>query len=359
MLQCYKLRIVSCWIAVMVLATACSFSPDEKKSTPPKKVTSKGEPGRLVLVSSDDVYTHLEDVIDDVFYEPQLWLVQTEAHFKLSRMNAKSFGRSFIEHQTLLFLVTRSNFDELSAYLPGIQEEKLEALFQDPEAMPISVVNKWAKPQHVYYLFAEDLSGLKHKLQYNKEALLHSLYKNEIADYAERLFKNKPHKNLAFKEIKQELGMGVALPEKFELMKQEQGFFWYSERYVGEQVGAFIYKVPYEHEHQFQKSALIALRDSILQAQVPGPQEGTYMTTSGSDLYPFMYESMEISGNYAVKLRGWWTVKGEYMAGPFVLYAVLSPDKKDIFIYEGYLYAPNKSKSKHYRTLESLGFTIQ
>ncbi|MCZ2129087.1 MAG: DUF4837 family protein [Bacteroidia bacterium] len=41
------------------------------------------------------------------------------------------------------------------------------------------------------------------------------------------------------------------------------------------------------------------------------------------------------------------------------MYAVLSKDNQYIFFYEGFIYAPNKSKSKNLRILEALGYSIQ
>jgi len=328
-------------------------------TTGSKIITSKGEPGRLILVSTDQLYNELDAVIDDVFLEPQPWLPMTEAYFKPSRMNNSSFRRSFVEHQTILFLVTKQNYEELSAYIPELPEEELDRLYRDNNSTPFVVKNKFASPQRIYFMFAPDMQTMREKLLSQKDRLLSVIYENEVRDYHLRLFKGKDTSNMKYKAIKEELGMGVAISDKFDLMKKEKGFFWYSERYTDEQLGIICYKVPYTDTAQFNDRYLFALRDSTLKYQIPGPRDGTYMTTSGSDLYPRFSETTSINGLYAKKLRGWWTVHGEFMGGPFVMYAVLDKESKYIFIYEGYIYAPNKSKSKNLRTLEAIGYSIQ
>lgn len=343
----------SLFIAFFALWSSCT------ENVLPNKVTSKGEPGRLILVSDDVLYTAIDSALDAVFLEPQPWLPMDEAYFKPSRMNNSSFRRSFIEHQTIFFLVTRQNFAELSAYIPSMEQDKMDALFALSNATPIALKNKFASPQVIYYLFAESPQEMAIKLNANKENLLSKIYNKEVEDYALRLFQDKPKKNLKFKQIRSQLGMGVAVTEKFELMKQDEDFFWFAERYVNEQLGVVCYRIPYTDTAQFSDSYLIAFRDSIMKEQIPGPQPGTYMSTSGSDLHPLYSEILQINGQYAKKLRGWWTVKGEFMGGPFVQYAVLNKKGTHIFVYEGFVYAPNKSKSKNLRTLEAFGYTIQ
>lgn len=323
-------------------------------------VTSKGEPGRLVLVTSDQLYHEIDSTLDKVFYEPQPWLAMSEAYFKLSKMDKDAFKRSFMEYQTILFLITKENYEEFKILVPQIASADLEAYFNDESGMPIHINNKYAEPQKIYFLFARDAAEMKEKLLKIQDNLLTTLYNNEVKDFALRLFPNNADtSNAKFKQIKSVLESGVAIPDNFELLKKSGEFYWYGERFSNEQQGIFCYRVPYSDTAQFNDEYLFNYRDSMMKAQVPGPREGTYMTTSASDVYPRFSEYQTINGLYAKKLRGWWTVQGEFMGGPYVLYAVLSKDNRYIFFFEGFIYAPNKSKSKNLRTLEALGYTIQ
>lgn len=333
--------------------TSCK---ENKKKVKP---ISKGEPGRLVLVSTDQLFNELEETIDEVFLEPQPWLAQAEAFFKLSKLDPKTFRRSFMEHQSILFLVTKENRAELNAYIPKINEQKIEEFFSNPNSMPILAKNKWASPQNIYFLLAPDKQSMEEKLLKFSDQIQRSIYEAETKNYALRLFNQKDTLNPKYKQIKNKLGMGLAITEKFDLMKFENDFFWFAERYTNEQLGVLCYKIPYTDTIQFTKEYLFDLRDSVLKQHIPGEREGSYMTTSSSDSYPRFYESIELNGMYAKKLRGWWTVHGEFMGGPFVMYAVLNKEGTEIFIYEGFIYAPNKSKSKNLRTLESFAQTIR
>ena len=348
--------IISAFFLVITFTAFQSCSSETK--TKSVKISSKGEPGRLVIVSTDQLYNELDSVLDEVFLTPQPWFSAPEAYFKMSKLNTVTFRRSFMEHQTILFLITKSNHSDLAAYIPGMNEEQQREVFHLNKKFPVLIKNKWASPQRVYYLFADDVSEMKEKLTHDNEGLLTMLYVSEIQDYAIRHFKGNPAENLMYKRIVDTLGMAVAVPEKFELMKHEHDFFWFAERYEGEQLGIFSYSVPYTDTAQLTLENLINLRDQKLKRHVPGPNEGTYMTTSSSDLYPRFIETKEVNGYYTKKIKGWWTVKGVIMGGPFVMYAYVNKESDQLFVYEGFLYAPNKSKSRNFRILESIGYTV-
>ena len=64
---------------------------------------------------------------------------------------------------------------------------------------------------------------------------------------------------------------------------------------------------------------IVRLRDSISKYKIPG-EDGIVMSTE--DAYvPALFET-SIDGYMAYETRGMWEIKGEYMAGPFINYAI-------------------------------------
>jgi hypothetical protein len=340
----------------VIAFTSCTSNEKEIKGR------STGNPGRLIIVSTDPLYKDIGETIKEVFYEPQPWLSQAEAYFNISLMNPSSFRRSFLIHQSILFLVTRQNFSKLSPYLPYSEADhadRLKELFSDSSFMPVMVRDKWAIPQNVYYLFAENSVKMREKLLKSQEYILPYIYNEEIASLKKRLFRGEEKSNKMYVNIHRHLGMGVAIPDKFDLLKHENGFFWYGERYVGSQNAVFCYNIPYTDTHQFSKEYLFRIRDSVMKENVPGPEDFSYIKTTDLDLFPRFYEHKEVNGLYGKKIRGWWTVHGAYLGGPYVLHAILNKEKTHIFMVEGFVYRPNHSKSKNLRTLEAVGLTAQ
>ena len=68
------------------------------------------------------------------------------------------------------------------------------------------------------------------------------------------------------------------------------------------------------------------------------------------------------TGTYCVETRGCWRLFGNYMGGPFVSYAVLSPDNKELVTVTGYVYCPrNKPYTKRdlLMQLESVCYSLK
>ena len=59
---------------------------------------------------------------------------------------------------------------------------------------------------------------------------------------------------------------------------------------------------------------IIKMRDSIGEARVPGPTEGSFLITEEA-YAPYLFES-NIDGKFAYETRGTWEVKNAFMAGP-------------------------------------------
>ena len=55
-----------------------------------------------------------------------------------------------------------------------------------------------------------------------------------------------------------------------------------------------------------------------------------------------------------MQTKGWWKVKGDWMGGPFVSYAVYDKTKQRIIVADGFVYGPNKVKAKALREVEMI-----
>jgi hypothetical protein len=96
---------------------------------------------------------------------------------------------------------------------------------------------------------------------------------------------------------------------------------------------------------------IIKIRDEVTKTKIPG-EDGIYMTIE--DAYvPSMYETI-IDNKKAFEVRGIWEIKGQYMAGPFITYAIKDEVNKRYLIADGYVYAPSLEKRDLVFELESI-----
>ena len=60
-----------------------------------------------------------------------------------------------------------------------------------------------------------------------------------------------------------------------------------------------------------------------------------------------------------MELRGLWNVKGDFMGGPFVSYAILDTNHNKILYLEGFVYAPKYNKRNYIKRLEAILLSLK
>ncbi|HQQ12075.1 MAG TPA: DUF4837 family protein, partial [Bacteroidales bacterium] len=91
---------------------------------------------------------------------------------------------------------------------------------------------------------------------------------------------------------------------------------------------------------------------------VPGPSDGSFMTTDKEFVKPKLVKTTHFVTDYATEVRGMWNVTGDFMAGPYLSYTFVNPASQQLVTAEGYIYYPNKDKRDQLRQLEALLHSI-
>jgi len=73
-----------------------------------------------------------------------------------------------------------------------------------------------------------------------------------------------------------------------------------------------------------------------------------------SEHFTPMIEYLKFRGRDIVQTRGMWEVENDFMGGPFVSHSFYSPDGKDIYVAEAWVYAPRYDKRQYLRQVESI-----
>ncbi|MEZ4787459.1 MAG: DUF4837 family protein, partial [Flavobacterium haoranii] len=96
----------------------------------------------------------------------------------------------------------------------------------------------------------------------------------------------------------------------------------------------------------------ISMRDSIGKLNIHGVLPNTWMITE--DAYsPYIFDTT-IQGKKTFETKGTWELKNDYMAGPFINYAIKDEKNNRYLILEGFTYNPSKSKRDLVFELESI-----
>ena len=84
---------------------------------------------------------------------------------------------------------------------------------------------------------------------------------------------------------------------------------------------------------------------------MPVEDDGIFMTEEA--YAPYIFDS-EIDGHFAYETKGTWEVKGKWMAGPFVNYAIKDEVNDRWLMIEGFTHAPSVRKRDLQFELESI-----
>ena len=159
--------------------------------------------------------------------------------------------------------------------------------------------------------------------------------------------------------IAKKFGFTLTVPQGFYVAKNEPDFMWIRKELERSSACLILYKVPYHDTIQLSKPSLVAMRNMMTQKYIPGPSEGSYMTTEEEFTPPLVRTVKDFPAGYTVEMRGMWRVENNFMGGPFVSYTFADSRTGDLVTVEGYYYEPNQKKRNQLLQLESIAYSLK
>lgn len=232
-------------------------------------------------------------------------------------------------------------------------------LFQiDPQVVNTGLLIKndvWASPQVVLQVSAHDADEALSILKEKGPTIVSAIEQAE----RDRVIQNTIlyEESLIAKEVREIFGGSPHFPSGYQLKTKTDNFVWVADIKQYTQQGVFIYKYPARGEEDFKLENIIAKRNEVLQANVPGMFESTYMTTA--EYITPTVQFVKYKGREFAETRGYWEVQGDYMGGPFVSHTFYSQDGSEIIVTEAFVYAPRYDKRQYLRQVESLLYSFE
>lgn len=317
-------------IAIVIMVSAC-----KDKSTGYKPNVG-GKAGEMLVVMDDKIKTSPGgEELQELLSETYLGLPQEEPHFKMSVAPHRSFTNFMKTIRNIVVVTVASDAKEntVKYYL-----------------------DRWAKPQAVVSITAKDTAALRQLVEADQLKILSFFNKAERDRYITS-YKKYPSDEL-IKKVDSTFHVRLAVPNSLSNKKSTADFIWMNEAAEWGSQGMFVYEFPYVGEGTFSKEYLLNKRDSILNKNVPGPSEGSFMTTEHN--FPVIYKKTEIGGNEVIELRGLWKVQNDLMGGPFLMQAHFDKKNNRVLITDGFVYSPEKpDKRDKIRQMEAIMYTLK
>lgn len=297
--------------------------------------TSSGNPYEMLVVMDKDMWENrpagraLFEVLDtDVPGLPQ-----PERSFRISQIGP-------------------SHFDRVMRIFRNIIVADIQPIYTQPKLKYTR--DAYASPQMIMTIQAPDEESFAEYVAHNKQVILDFFTKSEMNRQIASL--KKKHNDLISTKVGSLFGCDVWIPVDLQNYKVGKDFLWASTNRATADMNFVMYSYPYTDKDTFTKEYFIHKRDSVMQINIPGAQEGMYMTTADSIFVDV--QDINVRGDYAFEARGLWEMEGDMMGGPFVSHARVDRPNGRVVVVEGFIYAPEKMKRNLMRQMEAALYTL-
>ncbi len=320
-------------ISTLLLSFAIAVSTiscDALHSVSKNSVTSQGSPYELIVVANQPQWEgELGDTLRSVLIAPIPYLQQTEPLFDVLRVTNQGYTNLITKHRNILV----NNID------PALKEASASVEY-----------DRFASPQVVVTISGPTERSITEYVSDNREQIVH------ILEAAERDRDIEYGKKFNVKSldalIKDKFGFEMNIPMGYTLRNEGEDFVWMSYEYPTASQGILIYKYPAVNgARSLSSEALIAARNKYA-AKIPGPSEGSYMTTFMD--YTPDYRTYRLEGRLWAEMHGLWDVAGDFMGGPFVSYSTVDTATGEVVTIDCYVFSPKLPKRNFVRGVEHL-----
>ena len=315
----------SIYFTLFVLIALVSCNNNETKEAYKQK--SVGNINSLQILITDELWNDsVGEEIRNYFAAPTEGLPQEEPLFSINQMDPSTFS-GFIKSNRLFLHVTIGQKDKFTL-----------------------VTNEYAKPQTGAIITAKTKEGLVKLIADNQEEIIEAYFKSEIKE-RQRRTEISP---LAIDSLKERFGLSIRMPSAYRIAHKGVDFYWIRKdlKKTGS-TNILIYEAPLNSisSDSTALGEILTIRDSIGGYHLPVEDNGRFGTDYS---YSPNFYITELDGKFAYKTKGVWDVKGEFMAGPFLNYAVKDEKNNRYLIIEGFTFAPAERKRNLQFELESI-----
>jgi len=321
----------------LIIALLTSCSKEASESLMPE---ATGAPYDLYIVLPETLKeSPLNDSLRAIFEHPMECTPNGDEYFYVSTILPEHFKRNI----RTLGNVVIVNIDPENGSQPHVTMER----------------DKYARNQVIVKMYGPDAQTLADSIMPLQEGLRNVFVKAEISRAMQRLSKDN-----AIEQGDRLMKLqNVSMLIPFAIKKSGKGaadstFFWVTDDYLDKQSHLVVYSVPYTDANIFSLEGAVAVRDSVMKANIEGGLPDSYMTTNKRIVLP-EYKALNVGGKYVGELRGMWRMENGLMAGPFVCHMRLDELNKRVVFAEGFCYAPNDGKRRLIRNLEASIYTLQ
>jgi len=303
---------------------SCKESAEEAKAVLSE---SNGKINNVSIIIDDNLWNgEIGDSIRKKFAAPVDGLPQEEPLFTLNQYPTKVF-EGFVRKSRNIIIVRKGK-----------------------EAGFASNTNKYAKPQNVFFISGTDTEDVLTLLEQKSAEIIKTIKASEIIENQVRMKKSL----IPDAQVQKMFGVSlkIGFGYKYDMVKDK--FIWLRKEFTSGYNSVLIYEVPINTIEKDTNiiANITAMRDEIGKANIHGTLPNTWMITEAA-YAPYLFD-VTVAGKKTFLTKGTWELKNDFMAGPFVNYAIKDDKNNRYLILEGFTYNPSKSKRDWVFELEAI-----
>lgn len=288
---------------------------------------SNGKINNVSIIIDDNLWNgEIGDSIRKKFAAPVDGLPQEEPLFTLNQYPTKVF-EGFVRKSRNVIVIQKSN-----------------------ESGFVNTIDKYAKPQNFSVISGSDTEDILKVLEEKAPEIIKSIKSTEIKENQVRMKKSL----VSDAQVQKMFGISlqIGFGYKYDMVKDK--FIWLRKEFTSGYNSILIYEVPISTVEKDTNiiANITAMRDEIGKTNIHGTLPNTWMITEAA-YAPYLFE-VNVANKKTYLTKGTWELKNDFMAGPFVNYAIKDTKNNRYLILEGFTYNPSKSKRDLVFELEAI-----
>jgi len=316
-------KFVIVFYSVLVLVS-CQDSTADKKAVLPE---SNGKINNISIIIDETIWNgEIGDSIRKKLAAPVDGLPQEEPLFNLNQYPTRVF-EGFVRKSRNVVIIEKRNQS-------GFRFKK----------------DEFAKPQNVFYIAGKTNAEILSILEQRATEIIGKIKASEIKENQTRIKKAV----ISDSKIRSKFGISLNIGYGYKYDMVQDKFLWIRKEFSSGYNSILIYEVPLQ---QIDKNTntinnIIETRDSIGKQFIHGVLPNTWMITEEA-YAPYLFD-ITLAGKKAYETKGTWELKNDFMAGPFVNYAIRDEKNNRYLILEGFTFNPSKAKRDLMFELEAI-----
>jgi len=292
------------------------------KSEKPQPVS--GKTNSISIIIDDQLwYGEVGDSIRNKFASPVLGLTQEEPLFTINQYPARLL-EGFVTDSRSIIVVKKAT-------------EKFE------------ITHSKSLPHNTFRIYGKSVDDILCSIELNSGQIIKIIRDAEIQKIQEDNSKSLLNPTV----IKNKFHIDLQIPTGYEYMLHKRNFIWLKKDIISGNTSLLIYQIPLR---SFKKSSdlvnsITKMRDSV-GYYIKGREPNTRMIT-GEAYAPYFSTTM-LDGKKAYETKGTWELKNDFMAGPFINYAIVDKTYNRILVIEGFCYSPSNQERDLMFDLEAI-----